>query len=198
MKGKLIAFEGIDGTGKSTQLQFLAAFLRERGRRVLETKEPTDGLIGKKIRSLFHNRQSLSLDEELELFIEDRRLHVEQCIVPALEEGTFVLTDRYYYSTAAYQGARGADPQEVFRKNRFAPVPDLVLLFTMSCEESVRRIEKLRREALNDFEQKEQLSRVAELFASFTDPAIVHVDAARPLEVVRQDIISIVSNRFDL
>lgn len=116
MRGKLIAFEGIDGTGKSTQLKLLATFLRQRGQLVLETKEPTDGPVGQQIRALFHNRKSLSLDEELELFIEDRRMHVLQHILPALEQGAFVLTDRYYYSTAAYQGARGADPELIFEK----------------------------------------------------------------------------------
>ncbi|PIE57476.1 MAG: dTMP kinase [Desulfobulbus propionicus] len=197
MKGKLIVFEGIDGAGKTTQLELLAAFLRDHGKVVLETREPTEGPFGQQIRALFHDRR-LSLEEELQLFIEDRRMHVEQYIQPALDQGAYVLTDRYYYSTAAYQGAQGADPDFIFSQNQFAPSPDLVILLTLSPEESAHRIEQCRGEQPNAFEQQEQLTRVADLFASFTDPAIVRVDAARTLDIVQQDIVAVVRDRLPL
>lgn len=187
-KGMLIAFEGIDGTGKSTQIRLLADYLQGRGCRVVQTREPTDGPYGQRIRELFVNRARCTPEEELTLFIEDRRQHVAEVIGPALAEGSIVLTDRYYFSTAAYQGAAGMEPEAVFARNNFAPRPDLVILLTMPIAESLRRIRESRGEELNDFEQEDQLRRVAALFATFNDPCIVRIDAAAPLDQVAGDI----------
>ncbi|GAB4338522.1 MAG: hypothetical protein Kow0089_10480 [Desulfobulbaceae bacterium] len=196
-QGILIAFEGIDGTGKSTQVKLLADYLRGRGYEVVETREPTDGPWGKKIRALFTNRQSVTPEEELDLFIHDREQHVREVVNPALAKGKVVLTDRYYFSTAAYQGAAGMDPDEVFRRNAFAPVPDLVLLLTMAPEESLVRVQELRGETLNDFEQEEQLRRVADLFDSFSDPCIRRIPAGGTLEEVRDRIRRIVDRMLE-
>jgi dTMP kinase len=187
-KGILIAIEGIDGTGKSTQLRLLASYLRDRGCLVVETREPTNGEYGQQIRELYVNRDKYTLEEELELFIQDRRQHVNEVVAPGLAAGKVVLTDRYYFSTAAYQGAAGMDPVEVFNKNNFAPRPDLVILLTMSPEVSQMRIQELRGDDLNDFEQEEQLRKVAELFDSFQDSCIRRVSADSPLESVEKEI----------
>ena len=187
-KGILIAIEGIDGTGKSTQLKLLATYLRRKGCVVVETREPTNGEYGQQIRQLYVNRDKYSLEEELSLFIEDRRQHVQEVIEPALGEGKIVLTDRYYFSTAAYQGAAGVDPAEVFSRNSFAPRPDLVVLLAMSPEVSLIRIQELRGEDLNDFEQVEQLKKVADLFASFEDPNIRRISADAPLDSVAKEV----------
>lgn len=194
--GMLVAFEGIDGTGKSTQLQGLAEFLREQGLPVITTYEPTDSSYGRRIRELYRDRSSCTPEEELRLFIEDRRLHVKELIRPGLAAGNIILTDRYYYSTAAYQGAAGMDPGEIFARNSFAPVPDLVLLLTMNPEISLARIREGRGEELNDFEQLDQLQKVADHFASFTDPCIVRIDAAQAPEQVQKDIRKIVQERL--
>jgi dTMP kinase len=187
-KGLLIAFEGIDGTGKSTQLPLLASYLRQLGHRVVETREPTDGPYGRQIRALYQNRQQVSKEQELELFIQYRLQHIEECIRPALEQGKMVLTDRYYFSTAAYQGAAGCDPAIIFARHGFAPEPDMVLLLTMSPAESIARILELRGETLNDFEQLEQLEKVATLFASFPQNCIVRIHAARSVRDVQASI----------
>ena len=187
-QGILIAIEGIDGTGKSTQLRLLARYLRDRGCPVVETREPTNGPFGRRIRELFVNRGSCTLEEELHLFIEDRRQHVREVIAPALAQGQVVLTDRYYFSTAAYQGAAGMDPAAVFARNAFAPRPDMVILLTMRPEASLKRIRESRGEELNDFEQEDQLRRVAELFASFGDPCIIRIAAEGPLDNVAREI----------
>ena len=184
----MIVFEGIDGTGKTSQLQDLANYLRQRGKDVVETREPTDGPYGKRIRSLYTKRHTVTMEEELDLFIADRRQHVVECIQPALDSGKVVLTDRYYHSTAAYQGALGADPQSILQRNEFAPRPDLVLLLTISVDASIRRIQEQRQEQLNDFEQAEQLEKVAALFASFDDPAIVRIEAEGSFAEVRKRI----------
>ncbi len=187
-RGLLIAFEGIDGTGKSTQLPLLADYLRQLGYVVVATREPTEGPHGQQIRELYRNRRSVSPERELELFLLDRQQHVRECILPNLAAGRMVLTDRYYFSTAAYQGAAGCDPQSIFARHDFAPEPDLALLLTMTAAASVARIRELRGEMLNDFEQLEQLERVAALFASFPHDCLVRIPADRPMEAVQAAI----------
>ena len=86
-QGILIVFEGTDGTGKSTQLQLLSQYLKSKGYPVITTREPTEGQYGQKIRSLYVNRNKYSQEEELELFLADRREHVQQLLIPALSRG---------------------------------------------------------------------------------------------------------------
>ena len=191
-RGLLIAFEGIDGSGKSSHLRQLATFLREKGLSVIETREPTGGVHGQRIRSLFTKRELLSREEELELFLLDRKEHVECCINPALAADQIVLTDRYYFSTAAYQGAAGMDTAAIFAKNRFAPEPDLVLLLRVPPKEGVRRIREQRRERPNDFEQEEQLIKVDKLFASFPQQYIKHTDSTAERANVQAQIRQLV------
>ena len=188
-RGLLIAFEGIDGTGKSSQIQLLAATLEQLGYQVVTTREPTDGRNGRKIRSLFSSRARITPDEELELFMADRREHVREVIEPALRSGRIVLTDRYYLSTAAYQGAVGRDPEKIMAANEaFAPVPDLVVLLTLTPDQAIQRIRTLRGEALNDFEQEDTLIRVAAIFAGLDRGYITRIDAAASLVVVRAQV----------
>ncbi|WP_446007876.1 dTMP kinase [Candidatus Electrothrix sp.] len=194
--GMLIAFEGIDGTGKSTQVQLLAHFLEEQGFPVVTTYEPTDSEYGRRIRELYKDRSSCTPEEELNLFIEDRRLHVHEFIKPELAAGKIILTDRYYYSTAAYQGAAGMDTGEIFARNSFAPRPSLVLLLTMDPEVSIARIREGRGEELNDFEQLDQLRKVADHFAAFSDPCIARINAAQSPEQVHKDICRTVQERL--
>jgi len=184
-KGLLIAFEGIDGTGKTTQIEMLAEVLRRRGLSVVATREPTDGQYGRKIRQLYKNRKSVTPEEELALFLDDRREHVEKLIAPALALGQVVLTDRYYYSTAAYQGAAGHDPQKIIAANElFAPVPDMVIMLEAPVSLGVHRVQKLRGEALNDFEQEETLARVAKIFAGLQGANIRRIDGTGSAEAV--------------
>ena len=187
-KGLLIAFEGIDGSGNTSHIPLLAQYLRELGHTVVETREPTDGTHGKRIRSLLSQRHQMTKEEELELFLLDRRDHVQECINPALAAGHIILTDRYYFSTAAYQGAAGGDLAAIFNRNAFAPEPDLVLLLTISADEGIRRIREGRGESPNDFEQKDQLEKVAALFASFPQKYISRINGAASLEAVQAEI----------
>ena len=187
-RGVLIAFEGIDGTGKSTQLPMLADFLREKNLPVLTTREPTDGPYGQRIRALYRDRSQATPEQELELFLQDRRQHVDQVIAPALAAGKIVLTDRYYFSTAAYQGAAGCDPSKIFARHDFAPEPDLVVLLTQTPTDSLARIRDKRGEIPNDFEQQDQLEKVAALFASFDHGCIVRIHAVRAIAEVHEDI----------
>lgn len=188
--GRLIVFEGIDGTGKSTQIVLLAKKLEERGFEVVSTREPTDGTYGNKIRDLYNNRGSVSKQEELDLFLKDRRDHVDNLITPALQRGSLVLTDRYYLSTAAYQGAAGMDVEEILKRNEsFAPSPDLAIIIELPPEESVRRIEQYRKESLNDFEQENYLRQVAQLFSSIDRKYIRRINGLNNIDAVHAAIM---------
>ena len=187
--GLLIIFEGIDGTGKSTQVQLLSEALTKHGFEVVTTFEPTDGPFGKKIRSLFSDRASMSREEELALFMDDRRWHVQELIAPALAAGKVVISDRYYLSTAAYQGAAGLDPERIIADNEdFAPVPDCVLLLEAPVAVGRHRIEELRQENTNDFEKEEVLRKVSAVFAAIKRDYIHRIDATQPIEAVGQTV----------
>jgi len=144
MKGKLIAFEGVEGCGKSTQLQLLAAYLRSKGLEVVETLEPGGTPIGQQVRSLL-----LSPDYEIDpvtetfLFSASRREHCLQVIKPALEAGKVVITDRFYLSTMAYQAYGGnvdlADIRAMTKLATEGIEPDLWLIVDIEPEEGFRR-----------------------------------------------------------
>ncbi len=190
-QGRLIAFEGIDGTGKSTQIAMLAEVLRRDGVDVVATREPTDGLYGQRIRRLFQARDSVSRQDELDLFLADRRDHVARLIAPGLAQGKVILTDRYYFSTAAYQGAAGFDPETIIRQNElFAPVPDLVILFELSPAEAVMRIQRYRQNALNHFEQEENLRQVVRVFNSLDRDYIKRLDGSLGVGEVHAQVVA--------
>lgn len=188
-KGCLIVFEGIDGTGKSTQLQLLASHLAQQGLSVVSTKEPTNGSYGRRIRQLYSDRQQMSITEELALFVEDRREHIDNVIGPGLEAHKIILCDRYFLSTIAYQGAAGADTREIARMNDFAPRPDLALIFEADPQSSTRRITEQRGDRLNDFEQLETLQRVAAHFSALQQSYIRRIDALQPVDTIHREVV---------
>ena len=149
--GILIAIEGIDGAGKTTQAAQLARRLEGAGFSVLTTKEPTDrSEHGRRIRASSIGGR-LSLTDELHAFIEDRREHVHSLILPALAAGQIVIVDRYYFSSAAYQGARGGDVGRILLANEsFAPAPDLLVHLVVDPSIGVARI-RARGDVANEF-----------------------------------------------
>ncbi len=186
-RGYLIALEGVDGTGKSTQCGLLADFLEATGYPVVRLREPTAGVWGQKIRTILtEGRGDVSPEEELQYFINDRKEDVEQNIAPALKQGKIVLIDRYYYSTAAYQGALGFDPQKIIEDNEvFAPRPDLLFIIQGSLDESFRRIER-GREGFSSFEKRDYLEKVRKIFDTFTGDHIRRINGDPPIEEVQQ------------
>jgi dTMP kinase len=184
--GWLVVVEGIDGAGKSTIVRRLADYCRERGMSCVTSGEPTRGPWGMKLRqSMVEGR--LSLDEELSLFLQDRAEHVEGLIRPSMAEGKVVILDRYYLSTAAYQGARGADPAGILERNeQFVPKPDLVLLLDFDPAGGLQRV-RARGDAPNTFEQMDQLLAVREIFLAIDRPFVRRVDAGRAADAVWED-----------
>lgn len=187
--GRLIAFEGVDGAGKSTQLRLLAERLRAAGRSVIETREPTDGPWGQRIRAMARSGERVSPAEELRWFVEDRREHVAAVIRPGLARGAFVLTDRYYLSTVAYQGARGLDPERLLAEAEAEfPRPDLALVLDVDPELGLARVASRGGVAEPAFEEAAFLARAAALFRALERPYVRHVDARQPPDAVAEAV----------
>jgi dTMP kinase len=187
--GFLLVIEGIDGAGKSTLQRRLAAWCRERGLAVVTSREPTDGPHGRALRESARSGR-LTSAAELDLFLRDRREHVETLIAPALARGEVVILDRYYFSTAAYQGARGMDPAAIIAANEaFAPVPDLVLLLDLDPASGHARI-GARGGAPDDFEGAAYLAEVRRIFLALDQPCIRRLDARQSIEELTAQAIA--------
>jgi dTMP kinase len=143
--GQFITFEGIDGSGKSTQIRMLAGELRQRGIDVLTTQEPGGTPLGRRLREAFlETEEVVEPIAELLLFAADRAQHVEHMIRPALRDGRVVISDRYADATYAYQGAgRGFPKETVLEIIKLATgglKPDLTVFFDISVENAIRRM----------------------------------------------------------
>lgn len=187
-KGVLVAFEGIDGSGKSTQATMLHDWATQHGLDAVRTREPTNGPWGQKVRASKVSGR-LSAEEELRCFLEDRKEHVATLIGPALARGGMVIIDRYYYSTVAYQGARGHDPQELLARNRaFAPKPDVVFLMDFDPKLGVERI-NARGAGQDTFESLPELTRARDIFLSLEGDHLVRLDATKPPEELHAAVL---------
>ena len=150
MAAAFITFEGIDGSGKSTQMRLLASELRLRGQEVVTTREPGGTPLGSRIRELvLDNEEQVDPLAELLLYAADRAQHVRALVRPALASGHVVLSDRYADATAAYQGAGRGFPEalisELIVLATGGLMPDLTLVFDLTVEESRRRARKRTR-----------------------------------------------------
>ena len=194
-------FEGVDGAGKTTQVRLLDERLRREGYDVVCLKEPTEGPWGQQLRHLAqHGRQHVTPATELEWFLQDRRADVEHNIRPALACGQIVLLDRYYFSTMAYQGALGLDPEEIRTRNEaFAPPPDLLFMLDIPPERGLQRVRQ--RGELSHFERLDYLVRVEALFAAMRFPYLRRLDASQALTSVQQgiwqEVASLLASKVD-
>ena len=144
MSGTFINFEGIDGSGKSTQLRLLGNFLRANGCDALLTREPGGTTLGLRLRAaLLDAMEEVDPLTELLVFAADRAQHVRRLVRPALESGRLVISDRYADATVAYQGAGRGFPPELISQIVYLATeglkPDLTLLFDLSIDESTNR-----------------------------------------------------------
>jgi dTMP kinase len=185
-RGVLVALEGIDGAGKSTQAKHLAAIFREQGYAVASLREPTVSPWGRRLRdAMSKGRRVLAPSQELDLFLQDRRYDVAAHILPALAACKLVLLDRYYFSTMAYQGALGIDPEIIRRLNKiFAPVPDLVFILLIPPAEALKRIREGRGQTEDAFEREDYLKRVDGIFRTLKGTHIHSIAADQSSAVV--------------
>ena len=188
----LINLEGIDGCGKSTQTKLLQTKLDELGETTVVLKEPTNGPHGQKLWDILHGKRKATNEEILEFFILDRKQHVNEKIQPALDDGTIVLMDRYYYSSMAYQVAGGLDVEYIRNKHDFAPNPDIVLIFDLPVSTALERV-RGRSEA-DEFEKEEHLKKVREAYLNLeSDPLVRIVDSVRTPEEIFEEVWKLVS-----
>ncbi len=198
-RGSLIVFEGVDGSGKSTQLALLAETMRSAGREVVETGEPYDCEWGRKIREMARSGQGVAPEQELEWFLEQRRVHVRDLVGPSLAAGRIVLSDRYFLSTVAYQGARGLDAERLLAESEAEfPIPDLVLLLELDAETGLRRVSERGGTREPVFEQQSFLERVAAIFRGLDRDYIAHLAAEGEIAEVQERVLSEVRRRLAL
>lgn len=186
--GFLLAIEGIDGAGKSVQGRAVAEALERRGLSCVLTREPTQGPWGRRLRESA-TRGRLSPAEELHAFLEDRKEHVQTLIQPGLDAGQVVITDRYYFSTVAYQGARGFDPADLLRQNEAIAIePHLLVVIDIDPAAGLARIDH-RDGSANAFETLAQLTRARAIFQAIAKPYLVRLDGTRSPEDLRDEIL---------
>jgi len=196
-KGILIVFEGIDGTGKTTQAEILLDRLRKKDFETVYFQEPSMGKWGREIKKKAAFANSITPEEELDLFQKDRRENVEKNLKPALEKRKIVILDRYYFSTIAYQGARRIDQGFIRSINEeFVVMPDLVFILDVDVKKGLQRIEtRKKRDIL--FEQEEYLAKVREIFKSFKGENIIHIDGHKSIEEISNEIGAVVFKYLD-
>ncbi len=189
----IVAIEGIDGAGKTTQAKRLVRFLRSKGVAAEYTSEPTGSALGRMIKSYLRrggaNPHLLAL-----LFAADRIYHLNKVVNPMLERGQVVVCDRYLYSSYAYQGVMTGSPLWVREINKMAPHPDIAVLLDISVEEALRRKKKRIR-----FEDPGFLEEVRREYLRLCEAGLmVKVDAGGGVDVVFGELVRVVAPRLGL
>jgi dTMP kinase len=195
-KGFFICVEGLDGCGKTTQTKLLVKRLRKMGYDAVYTTEPSHGKIGMLIkRYCLHGEKRVSAVIEALLFAADRFEHVEKEVVPALDGGKIVVSDRYVYSSLAYQGAAGLDLKWIEMVNEYAIRPDLAIFVDVEPEAVVRRL-KPKKSVMEDLETQH---KVREVYMGFVEKgALFKIDGSKSKGEVADDILKLVLKLFDV
>jgi dTMP kinase len=192
MKGKgfFICVEGLDGCGKTTQTRLLIRKLRKMGCNAVSTAEPSRGKIGKFIRKYcLHSEKRVSTVVEALLFAADRFEHVEREVIPALDEGKIVVSDRYVYSSLAYQGAAGLDLKWIEMVNEQAMRPNLAIFVDVKPETVIQRL-KPKKSVMENLETQR---KVREVYMKFVEKGkLVKIDGNKPKKEVADSILKVV------
>ncbi len=189
-KGVFICIEGLDGSGKTTHAHRLVRKLQEMGFDAVYTTEPSQGEFGRFIRaSVLQGKKRLPRIVEAFLFAIDRVDHLEKEVKPALREGKIVVSDRYVYSSLAYQGAAGLDLKWIEEINRIAIPPDLAIYIDVPPEVVVKRIRRKK----SVMERLETQRRVREVYMKFVENGkLVPLDGDRKKGEVEKTILKMV------
>lgn len=197
--GRFISVEGVEGTGKSTNIELIASLVTAAGHEVLLTREPGGTALGEKIRELLldRNEQHMSAMTELLLMFAARSQHVEQVIKPALERGVWVISDRFTDSSYAYQGAgRGLGLATVAAMEQIVLGdfrPELTIVLDLDVEEGLARAATVANADRFESESSSFFQRVRQAFLDHAEQTGAHVvDASAHLEAVQDEIRAIV------
>jgi dTMP kinase len=188
--GFFVCVEGLDGCGKTTQTKLLVKRLREKGYDALYTAEPSRGKIGRFVkRYCLHGEKRVSSVIEALLFAADRFEHVEDVIAPFTRKGKIVISDRYVYSSLAYQGAAGLDLKWIAKVNEHAVRPDLAIFVDVEPEIVVKRL-KRRKSVMENLQTQR---KVQEVYMEFVEEGeLVKINGNRSVEEVADDILKTV------
>ncbi|PXV81143.1 thymidylate kinase [Nitrosomonas eutropha] len=199
-RGKFITFEGIDGAGKSTHLAWLASFLRDKGLEVIVTREPGSTALGEQLRQLLlDHRQAMHAETETLLMFAARREHLDKVILPALERGAWVISDRFTDASFAYQGGGRGVPSarleilEQWVQKGFSP--DLTVYFDVPVTISRQRVQSARTADRFELEPDLFFERVRQAYlqrAKQFSERIRVVDGSLSLEEVRTAMVEVV------
>ncbi len=196
LRGCLVVFEGIDGTGKSTQIKLLADYLRAQGKEVVTDYEPTRGEWGMKVRNAALSGERLSIDEEINCLLQDRREHVRELIEPALARGAWVLLDRYYLSMMAYQGATGVNVERLREMNEeFATIPDVAFWLDIPVDLAMERM-NARGNGKDAFENEPFLQACANIYSAMEMPWLYRIEADGSIDEIHNVIRKIVCSEL--
>jgi len=189
-KGVFICVEGLDGCGKTTQTRLLVERLKKKGYDAIYTAEPSRGKIGKFIKEYcLHGETRVSSIVEALLFAADRFEHVEKEVIPALNEGKLVVSDRYVYSSLAYQGAAGLDLEWIEKINEHTRHPDLALFIDVEPETVIHRL-KPRKSVMENLETQRN---VRDVYVRFVEKGeLVKIDGNKSKQEVADDILTVV------
>ncbi len=189
-RGVFICVEGLDGCGKTTQTKLLVERLRRRSHDAVYTAEPSRGKIGKFIKQYcLHGGKRVSNVVEALLFAADRLEHVEKEVVPALDAGKLVVSDRYVYSSLAYQGASGLSLEWIEKINEHAIRPNLAIFIDVEPETVVKRL-KPERSVMENLATQREVQKVYMKFVEKGD--LVRIGGNRPEEDVAGDVLTLV------
>jgi len=185
-KGAFIVIEGLDGSGKTTQAKLLVAKLR-RQYNAMYTAEPSKGKIGKFIRShvLYGDRRFPTAVEAL-LFAADRLEHIQNEVLPAIAEGQVVISDRYFYSSLAYQGSAGLSLDWIKTINQNALKPDLAIFIDVEPEAVEARL-KRRKSVMENMETQRKVRQIYQYFIEKGE--LIKVDGNQPKALVAAEIL---------
>jgi len=191
-KGVFICIEGLDGSGKTTQTKLLVRRLRKLGYDAVHTAEPTKGKIGRYIRKhcLDSEKRCSSVVETL-LFAADRIEHVNTEIAPMLQTGKIVVSDRYVYSSCAYQGATGLGLEWIESVNKFAVRPDLALFIDVQPELALKRL-KAKKSVMERSETQRKVRQVYQTYVERGD--LRRIDGGGSLTDVHRRLVKTVED----
>jgi len=191
MKGTFVCIEGLDGCGKTTQAKLLVEKL-QRSYSAMYTAEPSEGKVGDFIRKsiLYGEKRSTSLAEAL-LFAADRVEHVENEVLPALRQGKLVISDRYIYSSLAYQGAAGLSLEWIQSINQYALRPELAIFIDVDPRAVMRRLKPVK----SVMENLETQQRVRQIYLKFVEKGdLTRIDGNKPKHLVAEELHRVVLN----
>ncbi len=197
-----VVFDGVDGAGKGTAVKGAKNFLLSKGvpeEKIVHTAEPTNGFYGKKVRELLASspKPELNAKQFLDLYVADRKEHLEKVIDPALRENKIVLCDRFKHSTFVYQHLQGIPLEKIRELHEGMATPDLVFILDLPVEVAMKRI--MRRKKLDTFERAPFMEKVRQGFlglkAIFPREDIVFIDASKSIGEVRAKIGSVLWNK---